>query len=165
MSAAADTLLAGPIDRHARPVAGPRQACFRLQRDGQRPLRFRGALLAGADDTVAPDGARARLALYCCEGGDFVTELRCTAPEALFSACHAMRFAALNDAVDWFETVVPASYDGAAPAGVAADALFLAAARLCRDTARENALRHAIGAFLYGLALDQDHDWDLCSVS
>jgi hypothetical protein len=159
VSEVADAHLDDSIEPRARPWVAPGQAWLLLQRDGQRPLRFRGELLAGADNAVAPDGARTRLALYCCEGSDFVTELRCTAPEAMFSACHAMRFAALNDAVNWFETVAPAMRDGAAaPASAETDALFLAAAHLCRETARENALRHAIGAFLHGLALDQGGD-------
>jgi hypothetical protein len=145
--------LAGQDDCWRGGVTVTACAAFLLRRDGQRPLRFHGELLGCSDAAAPPCWSRLRLALYGCADGGFVAEIHAVA-DAAPSCCQAARFAALEDAVAWFERAAPALGECAAPAGHdTAALLFVAAGRLCRDAARNQALRHAVGIFLHRMAL------------
>jgi len=66
-----------PCVEGARPACGTGADGVLLQRTGARPLRVTGIVLACLDDSCRPAWSRIRLALYRCDDGDHVAEMRC----------------------------------------------------------------------------------------
>ncbi len=131
-----------------------------LQRSGARPLHVTGTLLACLDDGAGPIWSRIRLALYRCDGGDHVVEIRCEhggGHAAIRPWCHAARCPSLVAAVRALETACPAPERH----GNAALPIRLpeALAQARHEAAQDHAFRHAVGVFLHALATREQTHW------
>jgi len=126
-----------------------------LQRTGLRPLRFSGALLASADRSFVPYGARIRLALYWSLERDFVAAWSCSIPEAETVSWHgADRCTSLASSIAAFEAAEPECPTvGLPPESGFSVTLQHAAEGVAREMAIGAAFGAAVGMFLYDLCM------------
>lgn len=149
-SSAAPPLAAPPPDAA---TAG----CFTLRRSGARPVSFAGRLLGEASGWRPGLALWHELALYRCEDGRHVAEIRARgkAPGAR-DQFHVALADSLEDAVLVFETHDPkadvaAELDLDDPALAPAELLVQAAALRCRIAEAVSGYRATVAGFLHGL--------------
>ena len=149
-----------PCVEGACPASGTCADGVLLQRTGARPLRVTGIVLACLDDSCRPAWSRIRLALYRCDDGDHVAEMRCEqgAGDGLIRPwCAASRHPTRAAALQALEAASPAPerVDVGSPAGRLHDAIT----QFRQHAAQVHAFRHAGGTFLHALATRDEADW------